>query len=139
MKKINFKKLSIFLLTTIFFISIALFAMADSLTENPFRTTSNTVTNSGGGNPVIENPLGNLKSIPTFVAQLLSYVVKIGGIIAIFAFIYSGFLFVKARGNPKELDTAKLVFRNTIIGVAVLLGAQLIASIIIGTIKNLKQ
>ena len=86
----------------------------------------------------IQNPLGGLTSIPAFVASMMVYVVRIGGVIAIFAFIYSGFKFVQARGNPEELTTAKRIFINTCIGVAVLLGAQLIASIIVGTIRNLK-
>ncbi|MDD4803689.1 MAG: hypothetical protein PHN69_00765 [Candidatus Pacebacteria bacterium] len=124
MKKIKFKKSVEFLSSKFILGSVALLSMTE------------VVMASG---PVIQNPLGDLKSVPVFVSDLLSYVVKIGGIVAIFAFIYSGYLFVKARGNPKELETAKTVFKNTIIGVAVLLGAQLIASIIIGTIKNLKQ
>ena len=87
----------------------------------------------------IENPLGKDKtSIPNFIASILGGVVKIGGIFAIFAFIWAGFLFVKAQGNPEGLKTAREVFKNTCIGVAVLLGAQLIASIIVGTINSLK-
>ncbi len=86
----------------------------------------------------IINPLGNCNtSISDIVSQLMVYVVRIGGIIAIFAFVYSGYLFVKARGNEKELGEAKTVFVNTVIGVAILLGAQLIASIIVNTIKTL--
>ncbi|MFA6797372.1 MAG: hypothetical protein WCR40_01550 [Candidatus Paceibacterota bacterium] len=124
MNKIKFKKVINFLFNKFFLISVMLLSMTE-------------IVNASGS--VIQNPLGKLNSVPVFVSDLLSYVVKIGGIVAIFAFIYSGYLFVKARGNPKELETAKTVFKNTIIGVAVLLGAQLIASIIIGTIKNLKQ
>ncbi len=88
---------------------------------------------------VIQNPLKGVSSIPAFIATVLGYVVKIGGIIAIFAFIYAGFKFVAARGNPKELEDAKRIFINTCIGVAVLLGAQVIATIIVGTIKNIQQ
>jgi len=90
---------------------------------------------SGSG---IQNPLKGITSITGFVSVLLGYVVRIGAVVAVFAFIYSGYLFVKARGNPKELETAKTVFINTVIGVAVLLGAQLIATIIVGTINNIK-
>jgi hypothetical protein len=86
----------------------------------------------------IENPLKGISSIPGFISTILGYAVRIGGVIAIFAFIYSGFKFVQARGNPTELETAKRIFINTCIGVAVLLGAQLIASIIVGTIRNIR-
>lgn len=86
----------------------------------------------------IANPLSGLNDIPTFITKVLGYVVKIGGVFAIFMFIWSGYLFVKAQGNPKALEDAKNVFINTCIGVAILLGAQLIASIIVGTINSLK-
>ena len=88
---------------------------------------------------VIQNPLKGITDIPTLVATILGYVVRIGGVIAIFAFIYSGYKFVAARGNQDELSTAKTIFFNTCIGVAVLLGAQLIASIIVNTIKNVQS
>lgn len=103
-----------------------------ALPSESFAQTTNTTG-------VIANPLGTVTSIPNLIAELLGYVVKIGGVIAIFAFIYSGYKFVAARGNPKELEVAKTIFINTCIGVAILLGAQLIASIIVGTIKNLQS
>ncbi len=87
----------------------------------------------------IINPLGNTTNIPDLVNLVLGYVVQVGAVIAILAFIYSGFLFVKAKGNEKELGEAKTVFVNTVIGVALLLGAKLIASIVVNTISSLKS
>ena len=98
--------------------------------------TSNTT--QGISNPLSVNGKG-IESIPAAVTALMGFVVKIGAVVAIFTFVYSGYLFVKARGNPKELETAKDVFKYTVIGVAILLGAQLIASIVVGTINNLKN
>jgi hypothetical protein len=94
---------------------------------------------SGSVSSGIQNPLKNISSIPDFVNVLLGYVVKAGAVVAVCAFIYSGYLFVKARGNDTELSKAKTVFYSTVIGVAVLLGAQLIASILVGTIKNIQK
>lgn len=91
----------------------------------------------------IQNPLAvngsSIMSIPDAVMALLNFVIRVGAVVAIFAFIYSGYLFVKARGNPGEIKNAKTVFYNIVIGVAVLLGAQLIASIIVGTINNIRK
>ena len=101
------------------------------------QPSANTPSYSSGDG-VINNPLKAGSDIPTIIASVLGLIVKIGAVVATFAFIYSGFLFVKAQGNEKELETAKTVFTNTCIGVAVLLGAQLIASIIIGTINTIK-
>ncbi len=86
----------------------------------------------------IQNPLKGGNDIGQFVTFILGYAVRIGGVIAIFAFIYVGFLFVKARGNQAELTKAKTTFLNTVIGVAILLGAQIISTIITGTIRSLQ-
>jgi hypothetical protein len=86
----------------------------------------------------IANPLKTVTDIPSLVSNVLGIVVKIGGVVAIFFFIWSGFLFVRAQGKPEEITKARTTFINTCIGVALLLGAQLIASIIIGTINSLK-
>lgn len=86
----------------------------------------------------ITNPLGEKNnSIPALVHQVMGYIVQVGGTVAIFAFIYSGFLFVQARGNPTKLEDARKTFVNICIGVAILLGAQVIATIVTGTIESL--
>jgi hypothetical protein len=71
------------------------------------------------------------------VEAILEVVIAIGTPIAILAVIYSGFLFVSARGNTTKLETAKSVFLWTVIGVAILLGAKLLAMVISGTIADL--
>ena len=113
--------------TTMLFLALTSFAQAVTTAVAPAQTG------------VILNPLKGITSIPAFISTVLGYVVKIGGIIAIFAFIYSGYSFVKAKGNPAEITKAKLILQNTVIGVAILLGAQLIASIIVGTIRGLSS
>ena len=84
----------------------------------------------------IQNPL-KYNDIPSLVNQILGYVLEIGGVIAIFAFIYSGYRFVAAQGNTEKLKEAREVFFGTCIGVAILLGAKLIATIIVSTLNNL--
>lgn len=99
---------------------------------------------SGSANAVsgagISNPLGDgVQSVESFVSKGLSFVVKIGAVFAVLALIYAGFLYVQARGNSGALTKAHTTLRNTIIGIVLLLGAQLIASIITGTIEALKK
>ena len=85
----------------------------------------------------LENPLTAGNDIPSVVKSFMSIIVKLGGVVATFTFIWAGFLYVKAQGNEKELATAKEVFINTCIGVAILLGANLIATAISNTIGNI--
>ena len=53
------------------------------------------------------------------------------------AIIYSGFLFVAARGNSEKLTKAKDTLLYTIIGAAILLGAWAIATMISSTVLAL--
>ena len=85
----------------------------------------------------IANPL-KFYSVKELVNDILVYVIKIGGVVATLAFIWAGFIYVKAQGVPAELEKAKNIFINTCIGAAILLGAELISTIISGTIDSLK-
>ena len=91
---------------------------------------------SASDDATIKNPL-KFNDISIAIKNILNDVMKVGGVVAIFAFIYAGFVFVKARGKPEELNKAKTVLINTVIGVAILLGATVLANIIVGTINNL--
>ncbi|MCK5021745.1 MAG: hypothetical protein KAR54_00650 [Candidatus Pacebacteria bacterium] len=85
--------------------------------------------------------LGNPLKVDTFealIAEILKVVVMIASPIAVLAIIYSGFLFVKARGKPEELKSARETLMWTIIGIAVLLGASVLSAVIKGTIQSLK-
>ncbi len=62
----------------------------------------------------------------------------IGGVLAVLAFIYSGFLYVTAQGNQTKLATAHKALLYTSVGTAVLLGSWVIAQVIENTINQLR-
>jgi len=103
---------------------------------NPGGTTDVT---SKAVSSTIQNPLKGVTEIPVFIANALTFVAKIGAVFCVFFLIYAGFLYVKARGNPSLLTKAHEALKTTIYGIILLLGAQLIASIIEGTINALKK
>lgn len=76
-------------------------------------------------------------SVTTVLLAFFKILVEIGAVAVTLAIVYAGFLFVAARGNPGELTKAKSTLYWTIIGALVLLGAQIIASVIQATIKSL--
>ncbi len=82
------------------------------------------------------NPL-KATNFETFVKDIANIVAAIGGVLAVIFIIYSGFLFVTAQGNEKQLEQAKTTFKWTIIGTAVLLGAYLIATAIVNLVESL--
>lgn len=96
--------------------------------------TPGTKINTGIGNP-LKN--AGIEDITSFIESILRFVVMIGIPIVTLAIIYSGFLFVVARGNPEELKKAKRTFLYTLIGAALLLGSFIIANAIKGTVDQI--
>lgn len=66
-------------------------------------------------------------------------IMPIGGLLAVCAFVYTGFLYVTAQGDKGAIGKAHDAFLNTAIGTAILLGAWVIANVIEGTINQLKS
>lgn len=92
---------------------------------------------SGNNNTVIHlnNPLGDkINNLPAFIYMVLDIVFQIGAVVAVLILMYVGFMFVSARGDPEKLQTARRAFLYTVIGIALLLGGKLIASVIGNTI-----
>jgi hypothetical protein len=86
----------------------------------------------------VPNPLNPaFSSIPQFIAGALKVLVMVALPIITLFFVYSGFLFVKARGNPAELSKAKNNFIAVVIGAILILGAWVIATLIGGTVTKL--
>ncbi len=86
----------------------------------------------------IENPLkSNPHSVQDIFDLVMPKVNAVGAIIATLSFVYNGFLFAKAKGNPKEIETAKAYFTGTVIGVLIILGANIIVAIVNATIDSL--
>lgn len=84
----------------------------------------------------IENPL-KADTIGELITTIADFAMTIGLPIAIIFIVYSGFLFVSARGDEKKLETAKEGFKWAIIGAAILVGAKFLAEAIVNFAKGL--
>lgn len=98
---------------------------------------------TGGGNPIsinIPNPFGHgIGSLFDLLKVVVNDIIlPIGGVLAVLAFIYSGFLYVMAQGSETKLKTAHTALLYTAIGTAVLLGSWTLANVIENTINKLK-
>lgn len=110
----------------------------------PGNTIGNTTTNEPtqtvdqvDGPSVIDlnlpNPIaGTIDTIPQFFQKVVDFVIKISIPLIAMAIVYSGFLFVTARGSDEQLKKAKEAFTYAVIGGMVLLAAWLVA----GAIKD---
>ena len=88
---------------------------------------------TGGG---ISNPI-EAESLSGLLRAVLRVARDIGVIVGTFFIIYAGFLFVTARGDEAKLTRAKNAFLWSVIGMAILLGAQIFAEAIQGTVSGL--
>lgn len=116
---------------------------------NPANSGANTLpanqsynqqqANSGyNSDTSLKNPLGSkASSICQLVKLLLKAVMVIGIPIAVLFIVYAGFKFVVAQGSPGEISEARANLLNVIIGIAIFLGASLIADVILNTLKGL--
>ena len=100
----------------------------------------------GGGNPgdvvvpiELKNPFSGGDSLFALLEKIISDILMpIGGVLAVLAFIYSGFLYVMAQGNESKLATAHKALLYTSIGTAILLGSWVLAKVIETTINQLR-
>ena len=97
---------------------------------------------TGGGNPPVgikvklENPFKGGDTLFAFIQTIINkLILPIGGILAVLAFIYSGFLYVMAQGNETKLKTAHKALLYTAVGTALLLGAWVFANVICHTLE----
>lgn len=100
---------------------------------------SNSVVTGGGtncGTDTLCNPL-KVNSIGDLIALLLHAAIIIGIPIAVLFIVWAGFKFILARGSPSELGEARNNLVATLIGVAIFIGASLIANVIIATLQQL--
>ncbi len=86
----------------------------------------------------VNNPLSpEFSTITGFVSGALKVLVMVAlPIISLFV-VYSGFLFVAARGNESKLSEAKTNFFYVIIGSILILGAWVLATLLGGTVREL--
>ncbi len=85
---------------------------------------------------IVTNPLHS-PTLGDFIKVIANIIMQIGGIVAVVFIIWSGFLFVTARGNEEQLKKARSVFFWTIIGAVILLGAYAIAVAVVAFINSL--
>lgn len=128
-KKIALSQLVILAILNIVLINLVLITPAAVLAQLPGETPP-------GESTKLTNPLKSA-DISALIKEIAKLAAKIGIPIAAIFIIYSGLLFVTARGSEEQLNKAKKNFMWAMIGTAILLGAWAIAEAIDATIKAL--
>ncbi len=89
---------------------------------------------AGGSGATIQNPLKS-SDLKVLLVNFMNLVAVVGGIVVVFFIIYSGFKLVMAKGNPGKITEAQNMLLGTVIGGAILLGADIIANVVVNTVK----
>lgn len=84
----------------------------------------------------LQNPL-EAGTLQDFLADVVDALVFLSIPVIVFFIIYAGFLFVTAGGDTGKIETAQKTALYTVIGAAIILGANLISEILQGTADNL--
>jgi hypothetical protein len=82
------------------------------------------------------NPL-NAPNLVALLEEILAYVVQIGSIFLVVMIIFVGFQYIMARGNAEKVSKAHQALLWTVVGGALLLGAQALAIVVAATISSL--
>ena len=109
---------------------------------DPQSTTPPGTPGEGSPNPIIfatsiDNPLGEDMDIIDFLKRLFVNIVKIAFPFLVLFMMWSGFMFVEARGNEEKLKKAKKNFLYVVIGALLVLGAWTIATVLKGTVNEI--
>lgn len=85
-----------------------------------------------------ENPLRTGNNVLDLLKAIINEIIlPLGGVLAVLAFIYSGFKYVTARGNTTKIEEANRALLYTAIGTAILLGSWVITNVIVNTVNKI--
>jgi zinc transporter ZupT len=100
-------------------------------------TTAFAQITGGTSRNFIDNPI-KVNTILELITLILKLIMEVGLPVIAIAIVYVGFKFVMAQGSSDKINEAKEAFLWVVIGAAIVLGAIVIRTIIMGTVESLK-
>lgn len=76
------------------------------------------------------------QSLPAAVGRVINTVLGLIGVIMLVIVVWAGFLWLTARGNTGQVETAQQYIRNAIIGMAIVFGAFIITSFVVTQLER---
>lgn len=131
------------------FKTVAAYGMAVMLTLIPIGVIAagpagGSSAGSGSGQLKLADPLvipgnsGSTVTINTLIPALINALIQIGLVVIVLAFMWAGFKYVTAFGDETKIKDAHKIFKYTVIGAAVLLGARALSEILRGTVEAIR-
>lgn len=72
--------------------------------------------------------------LPTLIGTILNSVLSLVGVIFLVIIVWGGFLWMTARGNDKQVETAKQLITSAIIGLLIIAGGYAITNFVLGAV-----
>ncbi len=91
---------------------------------------------SGSFQIKLANPL-SVSTVDELLDLVLNLIIQAGIPVIVIMIMWSGFLFIKAQGNPGDVTKAKENLKYVLIGTAIVLGVFSILAIVRGTVRAL--
>lgn len=121
-------------------------ASAQFTTSIPSQNTTGTTppppATTGTNNPdnyLIKNPLQSTTSLSQVILNVVSIVRILLIMMAVLYLLYAGFMFVTARGEPAKISKARNALLWGMVGIALILAAQVIVTTLKNTVSSVLQ
>ncbi len=76
------------------------------------------------------------RSLPVTVGNIIKNFMVLLGIFAVVLILYAGFLWMNARGNEQQVEKAKNILTQAVIGLIIILAAYSIAGFVVRNLAN---
>ena len=80
--------------------------------------------------PVFAQTTGGVTQIQSFIQSVIDVMITLAGAVAVGFFVWGGFGYITSSGNPEKLDQSKKTVLYSGIGLAIVLGAFVLSSIV---------
>ena len=73
---------------------------------------------------------GGVSQIESFIQSVIQVMITLAGAVSVGFFVWGGFGYITSSGNPEKLDQSKKTILYSAIGLAIVLGAFVLSSIV---------
>lgn len=79
---------------------------------------------------------GGAESLPEMVGAIVGIILSLVGVFFLGLMIYGGYIWMMARGNEQEVEKAKNIIINSVIGIIIVVAAYAFTAFISGILMN---
>ncbi len=128
----NFRKLAIIPVLAFLLIPLVVPLSASAAPDaTQFTNSLESVGNSAYGGDVSSAP-----SLPEMIGQLINVALGLLGMVLLVLVIYGGYLWMTAGGNSEQVDKAKKIITNAVVGLVIIMASYAIANFVFGAVLN---